>query len=93
MAEEHERKPGSDADVKHDRRRAGRANYTNPTLIRMLRGTFDTEATLESDEAGQSSERPQAPPRDDLAPSRALAVGAGTVFWAVVGLVIWLLVR
>lgn len=95
MAEEREHRPGTEGEVKHDRRRAGRSNYSNPALIRMLRGTFETEGTLESEEADRQAARPQDPERDDLAPVRgiALAVVVGTMFWALIGLAAGLILR
>lgn len=92
-----------DQDVKIDRRRPGRKEYSNPALIRMMRGTYD--ATLhevqwieddraESADAEATSEG-RSPDRDDLRPARgiAFAVGVGAALWVMIGSAIWVVLQ
>lgn len=103
MVDERSQQENPERDVKTDRRRPGRVAYSNPALIRMMRGTYD--ATIHElhqlDEAKADSPEPKrkseggAPDRDDLRPARgmAFAVSAGAALWVVIGSAIWVLLR
>jgi hypothetical protein len=69
--------------VSSDRRRPGRADYSNPALIDLLRGTPSAIKPAE----------PQAERRDDLAPAKGILMGLLMVvpFWAMVGFAVWYL--
>lgn len=92
-----------DQDVKTDRRRPGRVEYSNPALIRIMRGTYDAALheiqRIEDDQAGkpdaEDATEGRAPGRDDLRPARgiAFAAGLGAASWVVIGGAVWVLLR
>lgn len=103
MTDERSPRRNPDHELKTDRRRPGRVEYANPVLIRMLRGTYDAalhEAELLREAGAARNEETAAPgvavdEPDDLRAARGIAftVGVGAVFWLIIGIVTWLLVR
>lgn len=103
MVDERRPRESVDRDVKTDRRRPGRLEYSNPALIRMMRGTYDAAIherhRIDVGNAGsvdaKSASEHRAPHRGDLRSARgtvfAVAIGAG--LWVVIGGAIWVLLR
>lgn len=100
MTEEREGQARTDGDVKHDRRRPGRVDYSHPSLIRMLRGSFDTDqpspedGDLDASSPDAASEELRVTDStDDLGPSRGIAFGIALVapIWALIIAAVWLL--
>ena len=72
----------SPSPVAADRRRPGRVNYTNPTLVDLLRAPPDATA-----EPAETVEEPE----DGLAPARGIVLGVmiGAVMWGMLAASLW----
>jgi len=77
----------SSESVTDDRRRAGRPDHVNPTLVPLLRG--DLPSSLPP-----SDETDLAQDRGKLAPAAAIAVISllSTLLWAAIGFIWWAVV-
>ena len=86
-------RPGAAWPAGAERRRPGRAAYTNPALLALLRQDSTVETPGEPVEAPGAPTQPTGEPVDALAPARgiALATAIGTALWAAVLLALWLI--
>lgn len=100
MVEQIDRGANDAGDVKHDRRRPGRVQYTNRSLVRMLRRPFDHDGAMPPSEATDEppegtlvqSSRDAIDYRSDLASAQGVVYAAigGAVLWVIIGAVLWL---
>lgn len=103
MVDERRQRESLDREVKADRRRPGRVEYSNAALIRMMRGTYGATIhelhRIEDDKAGapdaERASKSRAPDRDDLRVARGVVFGVAisAAFWLVIGSAIWVLLR